>query len=30
MAKLMQKGDRGAAVKTLQENLVALGFALPR
>jgi hypothetical protein len=30
MAKLMQKGDHGAAVKTLQENLIALGFALPR
>jgi hypothetical protein len=30
MAKLMQKGDSGAAVRSLQENLLALGFALPR
>jgi peptidoglycan hydrolase-like protein with peptidoglycan-binding domain len=30
MAKPMQKGDSGAPVKRLQENLIALGFALPR
>jgi len=30
MAKLMQKGDSGAAVVKLQENLMSLGFALPR
>ena len=30
MAKLMQKGDSGAAVVKLQQSLILLGFALPR
>lgn len=30
MAKLMKKGDSGAAVVKLQEYLISLGFALPR
>lgn len=30
MANLMKKGDSGAAVVRLQQNLITLGFALPR